>query len=67
MQQTRALESVDEVVLRQMKDSIGKAQKQASVAEQYIYYTKHKTLIGCAFTRIIHFEFRRAAGNKLEG
>ena len=28
-----------------------------------LYYTDHKTLIGCAFTGI-HFE---AAGNKLEG
>ena len=27
-------------------------------------YINHKMLIGCAFTRI-HFEFRKAAGNKL--
>ena len=35
-------------------------------ATHKLHYTNYKMLIGCAFTRI-HFEFRKAAGNKLEG
>ena len=34
-----------------------------------LYFNDHKNLmlIGCALTKIVHFEFRIAAGNKLEG
>ena len=40
---------------------------QSSTHVHQLCYTDHKMLIGCAFTRIIHFEFRKAADNKLEG